>query len=68
MALPTRPLNEINEQAIRVLAEEMGAADALRFLRQFTTGMGNYTEERRERFKDLTLDEITAAAREERES
>ena len=39
----------------------MGVVDTVRFLNQFTTGYGDYTEEREALFKDLTLDEILAA-------
>lgn len=66
MAVPTRPLSEINRQAIRLLAKEMGAADAVRFFSQFTTGLGDYTEERRELFEGLTLEEITEQIKRER--
>ena len=58
MVAPVRPLAEINEQAIRVLSREMGPADAARFISQFTTGFGNYTAERKELFKGLTLEEV----------
>ena len=61
MEVPVRPLSEINEQALRLLAQEMGAADAARFIGQFTTGYGDYTEERKKLFEGLTLEE---AARE----
>ena len=63
MAVPARPLSEINEQAIRVLSEEMGAADAARFISQFTTGYGNYTEERKKLFEGLTLGEVARELR-----
>jgi len=63
MAVPARPLSEINEQAIRVLPEEMGAADAARFISQFTTGYGNYTEERKKLFEGLTLGEVARELR-----
>lgn len=36
----------------------MGAADAARFISQFTTGYGDYTEERKELFKDLTIEDV----------
>jgi hypothetical protein len=52
-----RPLHEINDEAMRLLVREMGAADAARFISQFTTGSGNYTEERKELFEGLTLEE-----------
>ena len=67
MAVPARPLSEINEQAIRLLVLEMGAADAARFISQFTTGYGDYTEERKELFKDLTIDEVVQQIREGRQ-
>lgn len=63
MAVPARPLSEINEQAIRVLSEEMGPADTARFISQFTTGYGDYTEERKRLFEGLTLDEVVRALR-----
>jgi len=56
-----KPLNEITRHAIDLLSKEMGIVDTVRFLNQFTTGYGNYTEEREALFKDLTLDEILAA-------
>lgn len=58
MAIPARPLCEINEQAIRVLVRELGAADSVRFIRQFTTGFGDYTEERKELFKDVSIEKV----------
>lgn len=49
---------EVNQQAIRLLYKELGVVDAVRFLKQYKEGFGNYTVERREQFKDKTLDEI----------
>lgn len=63
MAVPARPLSEINEQAIRVLSEEIGPADTARFISQFTTGYGNYTEERKKLFEGLTLEEVAREIR-----
>jgi hypothetical protein len=48
----------IYQQAIELLSKEIGIANTIRFLSQFSTGYGNYTEERDSMFKDLTLDEI----------
>lgn len=60
MNVQAKPLNEITRHAIDLLSKEMGIADTVRFLNQFTTGYGNYTEEREALFKDMTLDEILA--------
>lgn len=56
-----RPLSEVNHQAIRLLAEHIGVVDTFRFVNQFTTGHGDYTEERRVLFDHLTLDDIVSA-------
>ncbi|MFQ5571370.1 MAG: hypothetical protein ACE5G0_16965 [Rhodothermales bacterium] len=39
---------------------------AARFISQFTTGYGDYTKEREELFKNLTLEEVVAQIRSER--
>jgi hypothetical protein len=60
MNVQAKPLSEITRHAIDLLAKEIGIVDTVRFLNQFTTGYGDYTEEREALFKDLTLDEILA--------
>ena len=61
MTTHLKPLSEVNHQAIRLLAENMGVVDTIRFVNQFTTGHGNYTEERDALFGRLTLADILAA-------
>jgi hypothetical protein len=63
MNVQTRPLSEITRHAIDLLSKEIGIVDTVRFLNQFTTGYGDYTEERKALFKDLTLDEILATVK-----
>lgn len=58
MTVETRPLTEITREAIRVLCREIGLVNTMRFISQFTTGYGNYTEEREQVFATMTLDEI----------
>lgn len=67
MSPKTKPLSQLNEEAIHLLTRELGVADTARFLRQFTTGMGNYTEERRERLADTSLDELLDKIEERRD-
>lgn len=55
-----KPLAQITHEAIAVLCREMGVANTVRFINQFSTGYGNYTEERRDLFKDLTIHEYEA--------
>ncbi|ACK67763.1 conserved hypothetical protein [Rippkaea orientalis PCC 8801] len=58
MKTDLQSLQQITEKAIKILSKEMGIADTMRFLNQFSSGYGNYTEEREAMFKDLTLDDI----------
>jgi len=58
MITDVRPLIEINQQAIRLLYKELGVVDAVRFLKQFTQGYGNYTEEREVLLANKSLDDI----------
>ena len=63
MNVQTKPLSEITQQALALLAKELGIADTVRFLNQFTVGYGDYTTERDALFADLTLDELLSAIR-----
>ena len=58
MITDTRPLIEVNQQAISLLYKELGVVDAVRFLKQFTQGYGKYTQEREILFADKTLKDI----------
>lgn len=58
MIMNVKPLIEINQQAIRLLYNELGVVDAVRFLKQFTQGYGNYTQEREIIFANKNLDEL----------
>ena len=60
MITEMRPLIEINLQAINMLYKELGVVDAVRFLKQFTQGYGNYTQEREVLFANKSLDEIVS--------
>ncbi len=44
MIAETQPLTEITQEALRLLYRELGLVNTIRFLNQFTTGFGNYTE------------------------
>lgn len=62
MAEP-QPLAEITQEALRLLYRELGLVNTIRFLNQFTTGFGNYTEERRSWLENQTPDEVLADLR-----
>ena len=60
MITETKPLIEINQQAINLLYKELGVVDTVRFLKQFTQGYGNYTDEREILFANKSLYEIVS--------
>ena len=67
MTTDIKPLVEINQQAINLLYHELGVIDAVRFIKQFTAGFGNYTQERDMLFGSKTLDEIVNEIEKRRE-
>ena len=60
MIIEARPLAEITKEALKVLYKEIGVVNTVRFVGQFTTGYGNYTQEREQLFADMTLDDIVS--------
>ena len=58
MSATATTLNDINIKAITLLSSKLGTADTIRFLNQFTTGFGDYTEERKKVFDKMSMDEI----------
>ena len=57
---------EITITAITLLCRQIGPVNTARFLNQFTTGHGNYTEERDEMLGDATVDELVAEIKQKR--
>jgi hypothetical protein len=55
-----KPLAEVTREAIRVLIQELGPVNAVRFVNQFTVGYGDYTKERDRLFADMTLDDMVS--------
>jgi len=60
MTVEVKSLAEITYEALSILCKHIGVANTLRFINQFTTGYGNYTEERKELYADMSVDAIVA--------
>jgi hypothetical protein len=58
MNITARSLNDVTKEAIIILNNTIGLRDTFRFLNQFTTGYGDYTEERKKFFENIKLDDI----------
>jgi hypothetical protein len=53
----------IRAEGWKALTDRLGVSGAIRFLMAYDPGHGDYVEERRELFRDLSLDEAIARAR-----
>jgi hypothetical protein len=56
MPVKRTSLRELNRQAYENLRRELGVLETVRFFGQLGLGTGNYTEERKHLFADLTLE------------
>ena len=59
----TSDINVIREKGFNALTKELGPSGMAIFIRQFDNGSGNYTEERKELLKDVTIDDIASSIR-----
>lgn len=58
MSVRIQSLAELNQHVTHVLIREVGVVDAIRFLNQFRTGYGDYTEERERLFQGMETKDI----------
>lgn len=51
-------LEDIRSEGIEILGREIGPVNAIRFLQQFESGKGNYTEQRRKYLGKMKVKDI----------
>ena len=56
--MTSRSLNELRKAGLEVLKRELGVADMIRFLKMLEKGEGDYTKERDEWLKELSIEDI----------
>ena len=66
MTLHVQPISEVTHRATDTLIREIGVVDTIRFLNQFRAGSGNYTEERKQLFKGMSVKDIIADIKSQR--
>lgn len=64
--MKTRPIAEITQEALAVLYKEIGIVNTVRFVSQFTTGYGNYTQEREKLLADMQIPTIVDSIKKSR--
>lgn len=57
-ALNYRSPNMIRKQGVKALTKELGPVGMAQFIRQYDDGEGDYTAERNELLKGMTMDDI----------
>jgi hypothetical protein len=68
MTTYVEPISELSQRATDTLIREIGVVDTIRFLNQFRAGKGDYTEERKQLFKGMSVKDIVTDIRSEREN
>lgn len=58
---------ELRRKGFLALVNALGYVDAIRFLRQYDPGQGDYTKERHQWLDQLSLDDFRAYAKRKRE-
>jgi hypothetical protein len=57
---------QIRTRGLQALLRDLGPVDTARFLQQFESGKGNYTQERHMWLDGLTLDDVAQGVQETR--
>jgi hypothetical protein len=65
MKIMTKDPNVIRRTGIESLANGLGPVGMAYFLRQYDPGEGDYTKERKELLKEITIDDIKRELKEE---
>jgi len=61
------PISRVTQRATDVLVRELGVVDTIRFLGQFRAGSGNYSADRDDLLRGLTVADIASAIRARRQ-
>jgi LmbE family N-acetylglucosaminyl deacetylase len=63
-----RTLEQVREAGLEALARKLGVVDMVRFLQQFETGSGDYTEDRHRWLGNRSVRELVEELRQRREA
>lgn len=63
-----QPIAELNRRATDALVREVGIVNTLRFLNQFRAGSGDYTAEREQLFKGMSVKDIVGEIKAQRQN
>jgi len=57
-AITVKDLEVIRAEGLKALKEKLGVVGMIKFIQMYSNGQGNYTEERAELLKDVTIEDF----------
>lgn len=58
MAVTVRELEKIRREGLKALKDKLGVEGMIKFIQMYSDGKGDYTKERTEILKDITIDDF----------
>ncbi len=58
MAVTVRELEKIRREGLKALKEKLGVEGMIKFIQMYSDGKGDYTQEREELLKDVTIEDF----------
>ena len=58
MAVTVRELEKIRREGLKALKEKLGVEGMIKFIQMYSDGKGDYTQEREEILKDVTIEDF----------
>ncbi len=68
MSAQIQTISAVNQRATETLIRELGIVDTIRFLSQFRVGCGDYTAEREQLYRGLSVKDIINDIKTQREA
>ena len=68
MAVTVRELEKIRREGLKALKEKLGVEGMIKFIQMYSDGKGDYTQEREELLKDVTIEDFEKFLSEKNES
>jgi len=57
-AITVKDLEVIRTEGLKALKEKLGIVGMIKFIQMYSNGQGDYTEERKELLKDVTIEDF----------
>jgi len=63
MAVTLKELEQIRQEGLKALKEKLGPVGMIKFIQMYSNGKGDYTKEREELLKDVTIEDFKKFAK-----